>query len=162
MPFTLTWRPSHLPPPEPLDPIVELGATDVVRGSGEAAVEQVMTLTGGAHSVRIVPVMGMAFMALGTLTLIAPPSWGNALLAAGFRSELQLVTAGDLDGRLFKTVAHGLDASLKALFDRYGMAMSFEQYALVGGTVRSYLTWLKETGRVTAEFADNRMLWRQA
>ena len=51
---------------------------------------------------------------------------------------------------------------LKALFDRYGMAMSFEQYALVGGTVRSYLTWLKETGRVTAEFADNRMLWRQA
>ena len=50
---------------------------------------------------------------------------------------------------------------LKALFDRYGMTMTFEQYALVGGTVRSYLTWLKETGRVTAEFADNRMLWRR-
>ena len=28
-----------------------LGATDVVRGGGEAAVEQVMTLTGGAHAV---------------------------------------------------------------------------------------------------------------
>lgn len=51
---------------------------------------------------------------------------------------------------------------LKALFDHYGMTMTFEQYALVGSTVRSYLTWLKETGRVTAEFADNRMLWRQA
>ena len=50
---------------------------------------------------------------------------------------------------------------LKALFDRYGMAMTFEQYALVGATVRSYLTWLKETGRLTAEFADNRMLWRR-
>ena len=50
---------------------------------------------------------------------------------------------------------------LKALFDRYSMAMTFEQYALVGATVRSYLTWLKETGRVTAEFADNRMLWRR-
>lgn len=50
---------------------------------------------------------------------------------------------------------------LKVLFDRYGMTMTFEQYALVGGTVRSYLTWLKETGRVTAEFADNRMLWRR-
>ena len=50
---------------------------------------------------------------------------------------------------------------LKALFDRYGMAMTFEPYALVGATVRSYLTWLKETGRVTAEFADNRMLWRR-
>ena len=51
---------------------------------------------------------------------------------------------------------------LKALFDRYGMAMTFQQYALVGGTVRSYLTWLKETGRVTAEFSGNRMLWRRA
>lgn len=50
---------------------------------------------------------------------------------------------------------------LKALFDRHGMAMTFEQYALVGATVRSYLTWLKETERVTAEFADNRMLWRR-
>lgn len=50
---------------------------------------------------------------------------------------------------------------LKALFDRYGMVMTFEQYALVGATVRSYLTWLKETGRVTAEFANNRMLWRR-
>lgn len=50
---------------------------------------------------------------------------------------------------------------LKALFDRYGMVMTFEQYALVGATVRSYLTWLKETGCVTVEFADNRMLWRR-
>lgn len=50
---------------------------------------------------------------------------------------------------------------LKALFDRYGMAMTFEQYALVGATVRSYLTWLKDMGRVAAEFADNRMLWHR-
>ena len=41
------------------------------------------------------------------------------------------------------------------------MAMSFQQYALIGSTVRSYLTWLQETGRVAAEFADNRMLWRR-
>jgi hypothetical protein len=27
-PFVLTWRPSHLPPPDPIDPIVELGATE--------------------------------------------------------------------------------------------------------------------------------------
>lgn len=46
---------------------------------------------------------------------------------------------------------------LKGLFDHYGMAMSFQQYALIGSTVRSYLTWLQETGRVAAEFADNRM-----
>ncbi len=34
-----------------LDLARRLGATDVVRGSGDAAVEQVMTLTGGAHAV---------------------------------------------------------------------------------------------------------------
>lgn len=37
---------------------------------------------------------------------------------AGFQAELQLVGEEDLDGRLFKTLAHGLDCSLKALFDR--------------------------------------------
>ena len=50
---------------------------------------------------------------------------------------------------------------LKGLFDHYGMAMSFQQYALIGSTLRSYLTWLQETGRVAVEFADNRMLWRR-
>jgi GH15 family glucan-1,4-alpha-glucosidase len=28
VPFVLTWRPSHLPPPQPIDPIMELGATE--------------------------------------------------------------------------------------------------------------------------------------
>ena len=48
---------------------------------------------------------------------------------------------------------------LQALFQAYGLAMNFEQYALVGSTVKSYLTWLKETGRVEAAFEDNLLLW---
>jgi hypothetical protein len=40
--------------------------------------------TGGAFSIRIVPVMGLAFMLAGLLALLAPPAWANGALAAGF------------------------------------------------------------------------------
>ena len=41
-------------------------------------------VTGGAVSVRIVPIMGLCFMVLGAIALLGPPGWGNGLLIAGF------------------------------------------------------------------------------
>lgn len=41
-------------------------------------------ITAGTFSVRVVPLMGLAFMTLGGAALLAPPSAGDAFLAAGF------------------------------------------------------------------------------
>ena len=54
------------------------------------------------------------------------------------------------------------DAVLQQLFRRFDLVMDFEQYALVGSTVRSYLAWGKDTGRLQVIFDDHRLLWQQA
>ena len=50
---------------------------------------------------------------------------------------------------------------LQEVFKGYGLSMNFEQYVLVGSTVRSYLSWLKDTGRLSAEFQDAMLLWQR-
>ena len=50
---------------------------------------------------------------------------------------------------------------LQKLFNRYQLVMNAEQYVLVGSTVRSYLAWLKDSGRLQVSFEDSRMLWQR-
>ena len=51
---------------------------------------------------------------------------------------------------------------LKKIFDVYALTMDFNQYVLIGSTVRSYLSWLQDEGRLKASFADNRLLYTRA
>ena len=53
------------------------------------------------------------------------------------------------------------EAILQKLFTDYRLTMNFEQYVLVGSTIRSYLAWLKDTGRVNALFENNMLLWQR-
>lgn len=48
---------------------------------------------------------------------------------------------------------------LQKVFTEYELQMNFEQYALVGCTVRSYLTWLMNQGRIQTRFENNMLLW---
>ena len=49
---------------------------------------------------------------------------------------------------------------LQKIFQEYGLVMNFEQYVLVGSTIRSYLSWLKDGGRLDTVFEDNFLLWK--
>ena len=50
---------------------------------------------------------------------------------------------------------------LQKLFTELNLTMTFDQYVLVGSTVRSYLAWLKDTGRISACFENNMLLWER-
>ena len=52
------------------------------------------------------------------------------------------------------------EAILQKLFVQYGLEMNFEQYVLVGSTVKSYLAWLKDAGRLAVSFEDGMLLWQ--
>lgn len=48
---------------------------------------------------------------------------------------------------------------LQRIFTDYNLIMNFEQYALIGSTVRSYLASLKDSGKLSVSFENNMLLW---
>lgn len=48
---------------------------------------------------------------------------------------------------------------LADLFGRYGLVMNLQQRMLLGSTVKSYLSYLKDAGQIGYSFENNRMLW---
>ncbi len=51
---------------------------------------------------------------------------------------------------------------LADVFTDFGLSMNIGQRVLVGSTVKSYLTYLKQQGRADYCFENNRMLWRRS
>lgn len=49
---------------------------------------------------------------------------------------------------------------LQKIFAHYGLEMTIEQYVLVGSTIRSYLSWLRDAGELTYSFDNHLMLWQ--
>lgn len=55
----------------------------------------------------------------------------------------------------------GFDQILQRLFEIFGLTMTFEQHALVGSALRSYLTWLTKAGRLSMRIENNLLVWEQ-
>ena len=54
----------------------------------------------------------------------------------------------------------GFEDILKKVFTGFSLEMDFNQYVLVGSTIRSYLAYLKDQGRLEADIEDLKLFWR--
>ena len=90
---------------------------------------------------------------------------GVDIIEAGFpvASPDDFEAVREIAGRILELCGEPLcfEELLQKLFTGYGLTMTFEQYVLVGSTVKSYLSWLKDTGKLAVQFTDNRMLWQR-
>ena len=50
---------------------------------------------------------------------------------------------------------------MKKIFDDYELVMNTNQYVLIGSTIRSYLSYLYDEGKIYYEFKDNKMYWKK-
>ena len=88
------------------------------------------------------------------------PQTENIAPLARLNAEKTLAVAEDITELLREPLT--FDDLLADVFRKYGLAMTLQQRMLLGSTVKSYLSYLKDTGAVTFFFENERMLWQKA
>ncbi len=53
------------------------------------------------------------------------------------------------------------DEVIRMVFREYGLGMNMQQYVLVGSTVRSYLSYLRDSGQLEIAADDSMILWHR-
>ncbi len=81
---------------------------------------------------------------------IDPLAQNNLAMVSAIESQVKNILSGP--GKTF-------DRILKDICDLRGIVLNAGQYALVGSTIRSFLTYLNDRGEVRFDFTENRMLW---
>lgn len=92
------------------------------------------------------------------------PAHANATEDIAPLAQYNIDKVNEIAGHIldFCAAPHTFEEVLQHLFTSYDLAMTFEQYALVGSTVRNYLSWLLDSERLSATFTDNRLLCQRA
>lgn len=54
------------------------------------------------------------------------------------------------------------DEILKEIFEDYNLEVTYEQHALIGTTIRSYLSWLEKDGKAGPVIEDSFIKWVRA
>ena len=77
-------------------------------------------------------------------------------------TEINRRSVFDVRDRILSICAEPMnfEAILQRIFTDFGLTLNFEQYALIGSTLRSYLSWLLDSGKLAVSFEDNLMLWK--
>lgn len=89
------------------------------------------------------------------------PSHAEATEDIAPLAQYNIDVVQEIAGRILGHCALPLsfEALLAKLFEDYQLSMTVQQHALVGSTVRSYLSWLKDRGELHIIIEDNMLLW---
>jgi len=91
------------------------------------------------------------------------PSHCEATESIANLTELNRNKIYEISDKIYSLCGSGatFEDILKSIFDYYGLTMNPNQYVLIGSTLRSYLSYLNDEEKVSFEFRDNKMYWKQ-
>ena len=78
-------------------------------------------------------------------------------------ADFNAQTVLTIGGAIVEILARPLtfDDLLSEVFTKFNITMNFQQYALVGSTVKSYLTWLQDLEKIKYSVCDGKILWER-
>ncbi len=90
-------------------------------------------------------------------------SHGEPRNEIGNLAEVNLSLIEDVEARLEEILEEErtTEETLTELCDFYGIVLDHGQYALVGSTLRSFLSYLYHESRIVWEFRENRLYWKR-
>lgn len=90
------------------------------------------------------------------------PSHADACGEIAPLARKNMAKVREIEGRILEICKEPLpfETILQKLFDAYDLEMNFQQYVLVGSTVKSFLSWMKESKRLNVSFENRMLLWK--